>query len=279
MSLIEELVMRLQSMLVDLLAFLPRLVIGLIVAVLAFALARLARRGGERLADSAHAPGQVKILLVHTIYIVALLIGLGVTLGSLGIDTSGLIAGLGVTGLVVGLALRDILENLLAGALLLMRRPFDIGDYIEVGAAKGRVEDIRLRDTTLRTPDGRRVIVPNTVIYESIIVNTSAFNINRRELAIGLGYDVDLVEAVEVLLEAVRSVEGVIAQPEPFIALESLGDNWISAKLYFYLDAEQFSPLEVHSAALRTILEAAKRAGISIMPPPTQTVELIGSDR
>jgi small conductance mechanosensitive channel len=277
MSLIEELVMRLQSMLVDLLAFLPRLAIGLIVAGLAFGLAQLARRGGERLADRVHAPGQVKILLVHTIYIVALLIGLGITLGSLGIDTSGLIAGLGVTGLVVGLALRDILENLLAGALLLMRRPFDIGDYIEVGSAKGRVEDIRLRDTTLRTPDGLRVIIPNTVIYESIIVNTSAFNINRRELAIGLDYDVDLVEAVEVLLEAVRSVEGVIDQPEPFIALESLGDKWINAKLYFYLDAERFSPLEVHSAALRTILEVTNRAGISIMPSPTQTVELVGS--
>lgn len=153
-----------------LIGYLPRFAAGLFAAVVVFVVAAVFRNRGRAILDQIDADPQLEILLLRTIYVSTLVLGLVIVFGIWGIDVLGLIAGLGVIGLVLGFALRDILENFLAGILLLLQRPFALGDVIEVAGQSGRVSEISLRATTLRADQGEEVIIPNAKVYSGVII-------------------------------------------------------------------------------------------------------------
>lgn len=153
-----------------LIGYLPRFATGLLAIVVSFVVASILRNRGRVILHRIDADPQLEILLLRTVYVSTLILGLVIVLGIWGIDVLGLIAGLGVIGLAVGFALRDILQNFLAGILLLLQRPFALGEVIEVAGQTGRVSEISLRATTLRTDRGEEAIIPNAKVYSGVII-------------------------------------------------------------------------------------------------------------
>jgi len=138
------------------------------------------------------------------------------------------------------------------------------------------VMDIRLRDTVIKTWDGEVAIVPNIEVYTQPIVNYSDLPLRRRTIRVGIGYGEDIGRAARVFLEAVRKIDGVLADPAPTVMVEGLGDSAVELVIRFWLNQETHSLIEVHSQVVQAIKEAAEAAGIDL-PYPTQTVRVEGA--
>ncbi len=192
-----------------------------------------------------------------------------------GFEVSAFLAGLGVIGFTIGFAIQDVSKNLVAGVLLLLQQPFDIGDAIEVAGYAGSVLDITLRATELKTWDGRRVYIPNADVYTSPIVNYSRTNMRRVEVAVGVAYDSDLEAVRRVALEAVREVPGVCEEPAPEVAFHTFGASSVDCTVYFWIDTTQTDPRAAKDAAVVAIHRRFAQAGIEI-PYPVRTVYLQG---
>ncbi len=149
-------------------------------------------------------------------------------LGQLGIQTTSFIAILGAAGLAIGLALQGSLANFAAGFLMIVFRPFKVGDFIEGGGVAGTVEAIEIFTTTLKTPDNKIIIVPNAKISGDNIVNYSAQPTRRVELTVGASYDADIRQVREVLEGIVRDENRILDEPAPFIAVKELADNSVN---------------------------------------------------
>ncbi|MDT8896426.1 mechanosensitive ion channel [Halomonas sp. I1] len=151
-------------------------------------------------------------------------------IGQLGIQTTSLIAVIGAAGLAVGLALQGSLANFAAGVMVVLFRPYRVGDYIEGGGVAGTVEEVQIFNTELSTPDNRRVIVPNGQMLSDAITNYSSHSTRRVDLVVGVGYGDDIDTVRRVLEGVVADDARVLADPAPNIRIGSLGDssvNWI----------------------------------------------------
>jgi len=157
-----------------------------------------------------------------------LLVVIIAALSQLGIDTTSLIALLGAAGLAIGLALKDSLSNFAAGVMLLVFRPFRIGDFVSVAGVDGSVEKIHVFTTTILTPDNKENIIPNSAVYGGVITNFSAKETRRVDMVFGIGYDDDIKKAKEVLMEIVSSHEKTLSDPEPLVAVSELADSSVN---------------------------------------------------
>ena len=167
----------------------------------------------------------LKNFFVNVIQKVVFLAGLLFALSYAGVNIGPLLAGVGVLGFVVGFALQDTLGNFASGIMILLYRPFDIGDVIDAGGTKGKVEAMTLVSTTLCTPDNQIVIVPNNSIWGSTITNITARDTRRCDLTIGVGYDDDLDKAERVLADVVTAHPKVLDNPAPVIRVANLGES------------------------------------------------------
>lgn len=263
-----------QTFLQGLISFVPRLIAALVIFVATLILSALAARWVQR-------AGRIKVRDPETLRALSLLtrwgiliVGIIVALDQINFDVTGFLAGLGILGFTVGFALQDIARNFVAGILLLIQQPFDIGDAVKIGDYSGAVLDIRVRDTVIRTWDGEKVIIPNIDVYTQPIVNYSDLPHRRRTLRIGLGYGEDVGRALGVLLDAVRSVEGVLEDPAPLLFVDKLGDYALEVVVQFWVDQQTHSLIQVHSQVVQAIKEATEREGIDL-PYPTQTVQVV----
>ena len=180
-----------------------------------------------------------------------------------------LIAGLGVSSVAIGFAFKDILQNWLAGMLLLFRQPFEIGDQIIVEGYEGTVEGIKTRATYLRTYDGRRVIIPNADVYTNSVVVNTAFPERRSQYDVGIGYGDDIDRAREVMLEAMRGVREVAGDPAPDVLVRELADFSVVLRPRWWTHSRRADVMDVHSRVVRAIKLALDEAGID-MPYETQ---------
>jgi small conductance mechanosensitive channel len=149
-------------------------------------------------------------------------------LGQLGIQTTSFIAILGAAGLAIGLALQGSLANFAAGFLMIVFRPFKVGDFIEGGGVAGTVEAIEIFTTTLKTPDNKIIIIPNAKISGDNIINYSAQPTRRVDLVVGASYDADLKQVRSVLEGIIRDEQRILDTPEPFVAVQELADNSVN---------------------------------------------------
>src|SRR5262249_52459213 len=139
----------------------------------------------------------------------------------------------------IGFAFRDLFQNFLAGILLLITAPFQIGDQIIVEQLEGTVEDIEMRATTIKTYDGRRIVIPNTDLFtNSVIVNT-AFEKRRLEYVISVSYDNEIDEVKSIILEALTSLEGVLNDPPPQTLVVGLSDSSIHIRVQWWTTAHR----------------------------------------
>jgi small-conductance mechanosensitive channel len=194
---------------------------------------------------------------------------LAVTIVAPSITPGDLISGLGVSSVAIGFAFKDILQNMLAGILILLRQPFSVGDQIVSGGHEGTVEKIETRATLITTYDGRRVVIPNSVIYtDSVVVNT-AFEMRRSEYDIGIGCNDDWDVARDTMLEACRGVDGVATDPAPETIPMELGDFANVVRLRWWTKSDRASQIHVFGAVLQAVYKRLDAEGID-MPYPTQ---------
>ena len=148
------------------------MLVALVLFALFFGLATLARRVARRSLEKVkHIPWAVRLLIARSMYLVTILVGLLVALSAVNVNVTTLIASLGVAGFALGFALKDILENFIAGILLLFARPFEVGDQVTLGTFEGTVHDIQIRTTTLHTYSGEQVAIPNSNVFSNPVVN------------------------------------------------------------------------------------------------------------
>jgi small conductance mechanosensitive channel len=274
MSIVEIIAGQFEQMLANLIGFLPRLVAAIVLAVVFVFLTRwLLRVAGKAIART-KAPPQIVQLSINGLTVLAIAIGAIVVLGAMGVNVAGLVASVGLTGIVVGFALKDTLENLVAGTLLLIERPFVPGDAIKVGDYSGVVTDVVIRATTIRTFDGVEVIIPNNVVYTSAITNYSTYPTQRRELKLLLGYEENLARAIEVALASAKEVQGVVKDPAPSAWLSAFDAGAIILTIYFWVNTEERDVFSVHSDVLAAIQTAANREKLDVAPASTYEVTL-----
>lgn len=180
-----------------------------------------------------------------------------------------LIAGLGVSSVAIGFAFKDILQNMLAGVLILLRQPFEVGDQIVSGGHEGTVEKIETRATFIKTYDGRRVVIPNSDIYTNSVVVNTAFELRRNQYDVGIGCNDDWAEARRLLVKAASGVEGVLGDPEPETIPIELGDSANVIRFRWWTKSDRASQIHTFGEVLQAAYIALDEAGID-MPYPTQ---------
>jgi small conductance mechanosensitive channel len=194
-----------------------------------------------------------------------------IALEQLGIDTTSLMALLGAAGLAVGLALKDSLSNFAAGVMLILFKPFKIGDFVEAGGVSGIVERISVFSTQFRTGDNKEIIVPNSGIYGGVITNYSAKATRRIDLTIGIGYDDDIKKARAILQQILTDDKRILKEPEAVIAVGELADSSVNLVVRPWVKTSDYWP--VYWDLLEVIKASFDEQGISI-PYPQQDVHM-----
>jgi small conductance mechanosensitive channel len=251
---------------------LPNLAIAGVVFLLFLLSAAAARAGVLRVFKRRRRPDLAVLLAGFTRWaIVSLGLLVVATIVFPSVRPADILATLGIGSIAVGFAFKDILQNWLAGLLLLLRQPFHQGDQIVVSNHEGTVERIEARATLIRTFDGRRVIIPNSQVYtESVVVNT-AFGLRRSEYDVGVGYGDDLEEACGIIVDALSRVPGVAADPPPEAIPWELAASSVNIKVRWWTDPRQGPKLETRGRVITTVKRALNRAGIDL-PFPTEVV-------
>jgi len=267
----------LQQMFQDFLKFLPKLISAIITFIVFFVLSKIARKSIKKFLAKKISDGETLKLLTRVVAWTVLIFGTVLALEQVDFNVTGFVAGLGIAGFTIGFALQDMAKNFVAGILLLIRQPFSINDAVEISGFSGTVQDIDIRDTTIKTFDGELVILPNADVLANPIKNFSGLKLRRRKVKIGLGYEEDVENAKAVFLNATQSVPGVVEDPAPSVVSFNLGDSALSMTAFFWLDQTQNSLFDVHSAVVEALSKAVKENHINL-PYPIQTVRLEKSE-
>lgn len=261
-----------QAMLDAIVAFLPRLGLALLVYLIAHWISIWATRLLRRRLTNQKADEELIILLQMLTRWGIRALGIVLALEQLAPGRlSTLLAGLGIAGVTIGFALQDVAKNFIAGVLLLLTQPFEIGDTIDVSGFTGKVLAINLRSTELREADGRYVIIPNSDVFISPIVNFTRAPIRRIQLPLGITIQSDLELTTKTALAAVQEITGVLADPAPQLVLESFSDSVIQASLYYWIDVAKVDFAFAQSSGAMRINAALKQVGV-VMPYPTVEV-------
>jgi len=194
-------------------------------------------------------------------------------LGQFGVQTASLLAVLGAAGLAIGLALQGTLSNIAAGTMLLVLRPFNVGDYIEFGGNGGTVTSLGLFGTELNTVDNRYVFAPNSSVWGSEIINFSRNKQRRQDLSIGISYGSDINKAFKTIENVVSKEKRLITTSgkEPIIAVEAMADSSVNIKVRVWTKTDDYFPTQWD--LLKAIKEELDKDGIDI-PFPTRTLEI-----
>lgn len=263
---------KLHVLLNQLFLHLPNIVGGLLVVALGWFAARLVATAVRR---AFHRGGRIDLgsvlasLAFAATVAAVLLVAAAIIFPSINPGT--IISSLGIGSIAIGFAFKDILQNLLAGILILTNRPFRRGDQIVVKDFEGTVEHIQSRATLIKTYDGRRVIIPNADIYTSPVVVNTAFPIRRSQFDVGIGYGDDPGEACRVLAAAAAAVEGVATEPPAEALPWGLDDSYVTIRVRWWTDSTRTNVVHVQARVIQAIFEAARAHGIDL-PFPTRVL-------
>lgn len=184
-----------------------------------------------------------------------------------------LIGALGIGSVAIGFAFKDIFQNLLSGILLLLSEPFRIGDQIISGNFEGTVEDIQIRATTIRTYDGRKVVIPNSQLYTSPMTVNTAYSQRRLEFDVSIGYENNIVDAQRVILNVLKAAPTVSKLAEPSVIATALADSSVVLRVRWFIDdGTQTNRVASINEVIILVKEALEKANISI-PFPVTTLD------
>ena len=205
-----------------------KIVAAVVIFIVGRWVAKALRRVAVRMMTKANVEETLISFVGNLTYIALLVFVIIAALNQLGVQTTSFIAIIGAAGLAIGLALQGSLANFAAGVLMIIFRPFKVGDYIEAAGVAGVVEEIEIFTTQLRTPDNKTIIIPNASVTGGSITNYSAKDTRRVDMVIGVGYGDDLKKVREVLEEVLAKDDRVLDDPAPTIGVMELGDNSVN---------------------------------------------------
>jgi len=263
-----------QELIADFIANAPQFLWAIAIFAATLILSKVAQRATERSVKKQIEDPETRKFLAKIARYAVLVLGILAALDQVpGVDITSFLAGLGILGFTIGFALQDIARNFVAGLLLLMRQPFSVEDVVVIAGHTGHVLEITMRDTVIKTPDGVMEIIPNLDVYTNPIVNYSELPLRRRTVMVGLGYGQDVDRAKEIILDAVRATEGVLAEPAPEFLTEEMGSATLNVAARFWVNQQTHNMFVVHSDVVDAINAAAEREGIDL-PYPIQVVKL-----
>lgn len=205
-------------------------------------------------------------------YLILIFTGVAV-LNQFGVQTTSIIAVLGAASLAIGLALQGTLSNVAAGVMLLLFRPFKVGDYIEAGGQAGTVKSITLFVTEMATPDNVQILAPNSQMWGSAVKNYSYHPTRRVDLVLGISYEDDVEKAMGIVEEMVKADERVHGDPAPQIVVGELADNSVNIVIRLWCEAGNYWPLKFDMT--KALKQRMDKEGISI-PYPQRTIHVVG---
>lgn len=250
-------------------ALMPKLALGVLLILVFWYLSSLFKRWSGKWLQVRMDDPLLAVFLSRLVKATFITIGLLAFLQVVGLGNAAgsLLAGAGISAFVIGFAFKDIGENFLAGILMAFKRPFRIGDVIESGDIKGKIIGLSLRDTQVKTFDGKDVYIPNGLILKNPIINYTIDGFLRQEFDVGLDYGSDISQAIKVILGALAKVPGILQREKaPSVLISELGSSSLNLKAYYWLDTfdHNVSGLEVKNQAVEHTLLALDAAGFNL---------------
>ena len=251
-----------------------KFIVFVLILFTARVLSKVTKRGLERAVSRMNLSRLLERMIVGICANVVFLLGVLIALSQLGVSLGPLLAGLGVVGFIIGFALQDTLGNFASGLMILLYRPYDIGDVIDAGGVYGKVDRMSLVNTVILTFDNQNMVVPNSKIWGDVIRNVTAQEQRRVDLTFSISYKDDVAKAERVLADIVASDERILETPAPVIKLNSLGESsvdfvvrpWVCTKDYW----------DVYWEVTREVKMRFDAEGINI-PYPQRTVHIVGT--
>lgn len=265
---------KIQGMVNGLIILLPNIMLALIVFAVFFFAARVIKLLVKRFTRRHRQAWNLGLVLGRlsqgTVILVGLFVALSIVLPSF--KAGDLIQLLGISSVAIGFAFRDILQNFLAGILILLTEPFQIDDQIVFKDFEGTVENIQTRATTIRTYDGRRIVIPNSELFTNSVTVNTAFDNRRLEYDIGIGYGDDIDQAKQLMLEALRSVDVVLKDPAPDVLVMELAESSVNIRTRWWIKPpRRADDLYSRDQVLTAIKNKLNANGIDL-PFPTQQI-------
>ena len=237
-------------------------------------IAKLILKGGQRVMQKMNLDAALTSFLGSILYAVLYIVVIIAALEQLGVNTTSVLAVFAAAGLAVGLALKDSLSNFSAGVMLIIFRPFKLGDFLEAAGVAGVVKSIQIFNTVIHTGDNREIIVPNSQIYGGTIINYSTCAERRIDLVIGIGYSDDINKAKEILAEIVNAHPLILKEPAPGIAVAALGESSVDLNVRPWVKSGDY--WGVRAELLEAIKNEFDSKGISI-PFPQRDIHVINT--
>jgi small-conductance mechanosensitive channel len=252
----------------DFWVLLPKIVVAIGILIVAVIVARkvkkvVQKRMGNRLDDPLLAKFIAKVFQWS---IIVLGIAVAMHLIELGGIARGLLTSAGITGIVLGFAFRDIGENLLAGILLAFNRPFNVGDTVQSDSITGVVKTLDLRNTHIRSFDGKDIYIPNAMILKNPLLNFTRDGLLRFDFIVGIDQADDANKARKIILEDINEIDGVLKKPAPVVAIEELAKSTIDLRIYYWVDLFQYkgSALDLKTNIMNRTKEILLNKGFSL---------------
>ncbi len=186
-----------------------------------------------------------------------------------GVQATSFVAILGALTLAIGLSLQGALGNIASGVMIMLFRPYKMGDFVEIASVNGTVKDINLFQTILATVDNVKIIIPNTEAIDGIIKNFSGYDTRRCDITFGIDYDDDMDKAIEIIMGFAQADERVLKDPEPFVKVVNLGDSSVDIQARLWCQAADLWDLKFETT--KKVKAAFDEQGISI-PYPHRTI-------
>jgi small-conductance mechanosensitive channel len=266
---------RIQNMINDFIILLPNIVLALIVFAIFFFIGRAIKRLVRRLTRNRRYARNLGLVLGRLTQGITVLVGLFIALTIIipSLKANDLVQLLGISGVAIGFAFRDILQNFLAGILILLTEPFRIDDQIVFKNFEGTVENIETRATTIKTYDGRRIVIPNSELFTNSVTVNTAFDSRRMEYDVGIGYGDDIEEAKRLMLEAMHSVDEVLKDPAPDVLVMELAESSVNIRARWWITPpRRIDDLQSRDKVISAIKQKLYVENGIDLPYPTQQI-------
>ncbi len=249
--------------------------VKIIVALLIFVIGKWVAKKLSNVTKTVMVSREIDTALINftssLVYYALLIFVVIAALGQVGIQTASFVAIVGAAGLAIGLAMQGSLSNFAAGVLIIIFKPFKIGDFVEMAGTAGVVENIMIFTTEMKTGDNKKIIVPNSSVLGGVITNYSANETRRVDLVMGIGYNDDIDKAKQVLEEIINADERILKDPAPLIAVSELADSSVNFAVRPWVKSADY--WAVYFALNETVKKRFDQEGISI-PYPQQDIHL-----
>lgn len=259
---------------------LPGFIFGAVILLVTRYVANLAQRITERMTHRIIRSESLKVLLARTSFIATWIAGIltASVLAFPELRLGDIIGLLGLSSVAIGFAFQDIFKNFLAGILLLIREPFRLHDQIIVNGFEGTVEGIDLRTTKIRTYQGERILVPNSIVFTSPVQVLTAFPYRRTDLAVGVDYNSPLPKVTQILMDTLEKIDGVLDKPGTEIDVVSFGDSSIDLMVRYWTKPQMKQVRFVKTQVMMAIKQAFDQQDIKI-PYPIRTLYLFDQEK